>query len=50
MTWSLSLRDLYKNDVILMVGGGHDFQIKEDTVLLEIKQGPSLGADDKELF
>jgi len=33
-----------------MVGGGHGFQIKEDTVLLEIKQGPYLGADDKELF
>jgi mannose-6-phosphate isomerase-like protein (cupin superfamily) len=42
--------DLYKNDVVLMVGGGHGFQIKEDTVLLEIKQGPYLGADDKELF
>jgi len=42
--------DLYKNDVVLMVGGGHGFQIREDTVLLEIKQGPYLGADDKELF
>ena len=42
--------DLYKNDVVLMVGGGHGFRIKEDTVLLEIKQGPYLGADDKELF
>ena len=43
-------RDLYQNDVVLMVGGGHGFQIKEDTVLLEIKQGPYLGADDKKLF
>jgi hypothetical protein len=33
-----------------MVGGGHGFRIKEDTVLLEIKQGPYLGVDDKELF
>ena len=36
--------------IVLMVGGGHGFQIKEDTVILEIKQGPYLGADDKELF
>ena len=43
-------RDLYQGDVVLMVGGGHGFQIKEDTVILEIKQGPYLGADDKELF
>jgi uncharacterized protein with PhoU and TrkA domain len=50
---SLSLvttRDLYQGDVVLMVGGGHGFQILEDTVLLEIKQGPYLGKDDKELF
>lgn len=46
----VALRDLYQNDVVLMVGGGHGFRIKEDTVLLEIKQGPYLGADDKELF
>ena len=45
----VTTRDLYKNDVVLMVGGGHGFQITEDTVLLEIKQGPYLGADDKEL-
>jgi hypothetical protein len=46
----VATRDLYQNDVVLMVGGGHGFQILEDTVLLEIKQGPYLGADDKELF
>ena len=45
-----TVRTLYKNDIVLMVGGGHGFQIKEDTDLLEIKQGPYLGADDKELF
>jgi len=46
----VALRDLYQSDVVLMVGGGHGFRIKEDTVLLEIKQGPYLGVDDKELF
>jgi uncharacterized protein with PhoU and TrkA domain len=43
-------RDLYQSDVVIMVGGGHGFRILEDAVLLEIKQGPFLGADDKELF
>jgi mannose-6-phosphate isomerase-like protein (cupin superfamily) len=46
----VATRDLYQGDVVLMVGGGHGFQIKEDTVLLEIKQGPYLGVDDKEIF
>jgi hypothetical protein len=46
----VTVRDLYQNDVVLMVGGGHGFKIIEDTVLLEIKQGPYLGADDKRLF
>jgi hypothetical protein len=46
----VALRDLFQNDVALMVGGGHGFRILEDTVLLEIKQGPYLGVEDKELF
>jgi uncharacterized protein with PhoU and TrkA domain len=46
----VAVRDLYQNDVLIMVGGGHGFRILEDTVLLEIKQGPYLGAGDKELF
>jgi hypothetical protein len=43
-------RDLHQNDVVILVGGGHGFRIQEDTVLLEIKQGPYLGVNDKELF
>ena len=46
----VTVRDLFQNDVVLMVGGGHGFKIIEDTVLLEIKQGPYLGVDDKKLF
>jgi hypothetical protein len=46
----VTTRDLFTGDVVLMVGGGHGFQIIEDTVLLEIKQGPYLGKDDKDLF
>jgi hypothetical protein len=36
--------------VVILVGGGHGFRLLEDTVMLEIKQGPYLGADDKDLF
>ena len=46
----VAVRDLYPNDVVLMVGGGHGFRIIEDSILLEIKQGPYLGVEDKELF
>ena len=46
----VTVRDLYQNDVVVMVAGGHGFKIVEDTVLLEIKQGPYLGPEDKELF
>jgi hypothetical protein len=33
-----------------MVGGGHGFHMLEDTVLLEVKQGPYTGIDEKEHF
>lgn len=46
----LATRDLYPGDVMLMVGGGHGFRMLEDTVLLEIKQGPYTGIDEKERF
>ena len=35
---------------MLMVGGGHGFQMLEDTVLIEVKQGPYTGLDEKERF
>ena len=43
-------RDLFPGDVMLMVGGGHGFRMIEDTVLLEIKQGPYTGLEEKEHF
>lgn len=46
----VATRDLYEGDIMLMVGGGHGFRMVEDTVLLEIKQGPYLGVDEKERF
>ena len=43
-------RQLSEGDLILMVSGGHGLRILEDTVLLEIKQGPYTGLDEKERF
>jgi hypothetical protein len=43
-------RELETGDIMLMVGGGHGFRMLEDTVLLEVKQGPYTGVDEKQLF
>jgi hypothetical protein len=43
-------RELFAGDLMLMVGGGHGFRMLEDTVFLEIKQGPYAGVDEKERF
>jgi len=46
----VATRELGPGDLMLMVGGGHGFRMLEDTVLLEIKQGPYTGLDEKERF
>jgi len=46
----VSTRELREGDIMLMVGGGHGFRMLEDTILLEIKQGPYTGLDEKERF
>lgn len=46
----VATRELRTGDVMLMVGGGHGFRMLEDTVLLEVKQGPYTGLDEKERF
>jgi hypothetical protein len=46
----VATRELRPGDVMLMVGGGHGFRMLEATVLLEIKQGPYTGLDEKERF
>lgn len=46
----VATRELFAGDLMLMVGGGHGFRIIEDTVFLEIKQGPYTGLDEKERF
>ena len=37
-------------DIILLCGGGHGFEILEETIMIEVKQGPFIGIEDKERF
>jgi len=46
----VATRELRTGDVLLLVAGGHGFRIIEDTILLEVKQGPYTGLDEKERF
>jgi hypothetical protein len=46
----VATRELAVGDVMLMVGGGHGFRMLEDTVFLEVKQGPYTGIDEKARF
>jgi mannose-6-phosphate isomerase-like protein (cupin superfamily) len=41
---------LEKGDVILLCGGGHSFEFLEETVMVEVKQGPYTGEGDKTKF
>lgn len=46
----VATRELRAGDILLLVDGGHGFRMLEDTVLLEVKQGPYTGLDEKERF
>ena len=41
---------LNAGDLILLASGGHDFEILEEVEMIEIKQGPYAGDEDKERF
>ena len=43
-------RILETGDVILLCGGGHSFEMLEETSMIEVKQGPYSGEDDKTRF
>ncbi|MDO8803072.1 MAG: methyltransferase domain-containing protein [Elusimicrobiota bacterium] len=44
-------RELRAGDLIFLCAGGHGFKMLEDSVLIEVKQGPYSGHDsDKEVF
>jgi mannose-6-phosphate isomerase-like protein (cupin superfamily) len=41
---------LESGDVILLASGGHGFEVLEDLEMIEIKQGPYIGEEDKTRF
>lgn len=46
----LESRVLGPGDVILLAGGGHGFEFLENVEMIEVKQGPYLGDNDKTVF
>ncbi len=46
----LESRILEAGDVILLIEGGHGFEVLEDVEMFEIKQGPYVGEQDKTRF
>ncbi len=46
----LQSRDLGAGDVILLIRGGHGFEVLEEVELIEVKQGPYVGDHDKTRF
>ncbi len=41
---------LSTGDLLLQVSGGHSFEVLEDLEMIEVKQGPYLGKEDKTYF
>ena len=46
----LQARVLTSGDIVLLISGGHGFEMIEDTMMVEIKQGPYIGDKDKVRF
>ncbi len=46
----LESRNLYAGDIILPVSGGHGFRVLEEVEMIEVKQGPYAGEQDKKRF
>lgn len=46
----VAAREIRTGDIVVLLSGGHGFQILEPTTFLEIKQGPYMGVKDKVLF
>lgn len=43
-------RILEAGDVILLITGGHGFEVLEEVEMIEVKQGPYVGEEDKTRF
>lgn len=46
----LESRELKQGDVILLIKGGHGFEVLEELEMIEVKQGPYTGDTDKTVF
>lgn len=46
----LKSRILENGDTILLASGGHGFEVLEDVEMIEVKQGPYVGEQDKTRF
>ncbi len=46
----ITSRTLESGDLILLCGGGHSFEMLEETSMIEVKQGPYAGEEDKTRF
>ncbi len=46
----LESKNLCAGDIILLVSGGHGFQVLEEVEMVEVKQGPYAGENDKKRF
>ncbi|MFM6037772.1 MAG: hypothetical protein ACKPBC_09400 [Sphaerospermopsis kisseleviana] len=46
----LESRVLETGDVILLITGGHGFEVLEEIEMIEVKQGPYVGEQDKTRF
>jgi quercetin dioxygenase-like cupin family protein len=43
-------REMATGDVVVLMAGGHGFRLLDDTILLEVKQGPYGGLQEKDRF
>ena len=39
-----------KNDIVILLRGGHGFEVKKDCKMIEVKQGPYSKSEDKFKF
>ncbi|MDE7432756.1 MAG: hypothetical protein K2N34_12700 [Lachnospiraceae bacterium] len=46
----LESKNLYAGDIILLISGGHGFQVLDEVEMIEVKQGPYAGDHDKKRF
>ena len=46
----LESRELGPGDVVLLIKGGHGFEVLDDVEMIEVKQGPYAGDRDKTLL